>query len=1013
MSGERVPFNVPRWSLGAPALILLVTLIVVAWGGVNYLTMSRRETPEIKIATALVMTIYPGAGAEKVERQVTRKLEDAFESLENLKKVESISRANISVIFVSVEYDSDTDIEWQKLRSKIAEARASFPSSVMEPEVMDNFGDTTGMIIALEGGDPVLLERVAEDLATELRRIESVGEVSLMGEQPEVVYLEARKADMARHALTPYKVGQMLQMHNLRIPAGAIRTDRYQYRLEPTGEYESERAIGETIIDVSPDTGQILHVKDLFDVRREPRNPPYSQVVVDGGLAMTVNVVMKDGHNIVEMGERVREAIAEFGPRLPAGVGLSVLHDSPRQVDRQIDDFMANLIAGVVIVILSMALFMGLRSAAISAVAIPLSVLIALALMPALAIDLEMVSIAAFIVALGMLVDNSIIVTDNVDVKLRQGMPPAEAAWRGTHELAKPVVVGTLATVVAFMPMLLLSDEMGAFIRSLPLVVAVSLVGSLLVSQTITPLMAKWMMRPSRKPRKDFERTRTAGIYRAFIAGCLRLRWLVLALTVAAVIGGAVLFRLSGFSFFPDAYRDQFSVDIWLKEGSSIEETGRIARLVERALREDPEVASTVTYVGIGGPRFYITVMPEFQTSNYAQVMVNTRSPAVTFGVIDRFNARARIDYPGARVWARKIVMGMPIQAPVEFRISGESLEVLGRLSGEIQDILRSIPGTRQIKDNLGPDVPSLAVDVNIEQANRVGITNTDVALALLSSYEGYELTRFADGDDEIPVVLRLPAEERKIDDDLASLPVASNVTSEKVPLGSVARLEPRWGPGLIRRTDNRRSLTVQAWTDGRLANDIVAEAWPRVRALDLPHGYDVEIGGEKHEMDKSFRELTIVFAVIVVGLIALLVYQLGTMRRTLVVMASVPLATVGAAIGLFVGGYSFSFMAFLGVISLAGMAIKNSVVWIEFVEQARGQGDSIEEAVAKAGIYRLRPIMLTTVTTVGGLFPLALFGGVLFESMAWAIIVGLSLVTIFTLVSIPVLYAVVMPQGR
>ncbi len=1011
MSEPRPPFNVPRWSLGAPALVLLVTGVVIVWGILNYFSMSRRESPEIRIATALVMTIYPGAGAGKVEEQVTEKLEEAFESMDSLKKMDSISRANISVIFVSVEYDADTDIEWQKLRNRVAEARSGMPSAVMEPEVIDDFGDTTGMIISLEGTGPVRLNEIARELRSGLRDVESVGEVSLMGEQPEVVYLEGRRAVLARYGLTPYQVGQMLQMHNLRIPAGSIRTDRYRYRLEPTGEYKSIEAIEKTIIDISKTTGQIVHVRDLFEVTREPRNPPYSRLIMDGKVAMAVGIVMKDGHNIVKMGQEVRAVVREFEQRLPPGVKMSVVHDSPRQVDGQVNEFMMNLLAGVVIVILSMALFMGLKSSLISAVAIPLSVLIAMAVMPMLSIDLEMISISAFIVALGMLVDNSIIVTDNVDIKLRQGMSPSEAAWKGTHELARPVIVGTLATVVAFMPMLLLSDEMGAFVRSLPLVVTVSLVGSLVISQTLTPLMAKWLMRPSAKKKTDYEKTLISRAYRAFMGACLSARWLVILITLGALIGAGVLFNIVGFSFFPDAYRDQFTVDIWLKEGSSVKETERVAMLAEQKLRADPDVVSTVTYVGDGGPRFYITITPEFQTSNYARIMVNTSSPDSTFDVVDRFNKDAEIEYPGARVFARKIVMGMPIQAPVEFRIMGEDFKVLRDLSEKIQAILRTIPGTDRVKDNLGLDVPSLKVEVDIERANRVGVTNTDVALAFLASYEGYELTRFTDGDTEIPIIMRLVDEEREIEADIGNLPVASNLTSKKVPLSSIATIEPQWGPGLIKRRDGKRALMVQSWTKGRLADDIVVEAWPRVQALKFPPGYKVEIAGEKYEMDKTFRELGIVFGVIVVSLIMLLVFQLGTLRKAFVVMLTVPLSTVGAALGLYLGGYSFSFMAFLGVISLVGMAIKNSVVWIEFAEQERAKGEAVREAVIKAGIYRLRPILLTTVTTVGGLFPLALFGGVLFEPMAWAMIVGLSLVTVFTLVSIPVFYSFAMKR--
>ncbi|MCU0663742.1 MAG: efflux RND transporter permease subunit [Myxococcota bacterium] len=1012
LPGEPRGFNLPRWSLGAPAFIVLGTVFFLVWGTYSYLTMSRREDPEIRIAMALVITIYPGAGAQKVEEHVTRKLEDAIESMDNLKSIESTSRANLSVIFVSMRYEADLDLEWQKLRSRLQEAAPDLPEGIIGPKVMDNFGDTTGMIVSLTGAHPDVLAELAQALRSELRPIQSVGDMEVLGKQENVVYLEGRRADLARYNLTPYQVAQAVKMHNLRIPAGSIRTDRYQFRVEPTGAYDSAAAIGSTVVDVNPTNGLLVHVRDLFTVRRSTKTPADTMLLENGQTAVALGIVMKQGFNIVEMGADVRAALASFQTRLPQGVKLTVVHDSPRQVSRLVNDFMLNLVEGIIIVVLAMALLMGLRSATISAVAIPLSVLIALCLMPSMRIDLEMVSIASFIVALGMLVDNSIIVADNIDIKLRQGMSAFEAAWRGTSELTAPVVVGTLATVVAFLPMLLLTDETGAYIRGLPLVVSVSLLGSLLVALTITPLMARYLMRQSPTLDAGSVETRYASrVYTAILRGTLRMRWLVVLLTLGSLAVAAYMFVAIGFSFFPDAQRDQFTVDIWLKEGSSAVETERVARLAEQKLHEDKEVGSTLVHVGKGGPRFYITVKPEFQTSNYAQIMVNTASEDSTASVIDRFNAHARDAYPGARVFARKLVMGMPIDAPIEVRVIGQDIAVLRRLADQVQDILRQIPGTSEVRDNVGADVPSLKVKVDPERSMRVGITNTDVALAFLASYEGFELTQFADGEDEIPVIMRLVDEERTIEDDVGSLPVASNVTNKKVPLRSIATVDPDFGPGVVRRYDNQRAIVVQAWTRGRLANDVLLEAWPRINGLSLPPGYRLALAGEKKEMDKVFGELLIVFGVILLGLIGLLMLQLKTARRTLLVLLSVPLSVIGAAGGLYYGGYSFSFTAFLGVISLAGMALKNSVVWIEFVEQARAAGMPMAEAIVKAGIYRLRPIFLTTATTVGGLVPLALFGGVLFEPMAWAIIAGLSVVTALTLLVMPVLYTLIMPN--
>jgi multidrug efflux pump subunit AcrB len=999
-------FSLARWSLKMPTIVILATIVFVIWGLANYLTMSRREDPEIRIATALVITIYPGASAERVEEQVTRKLEDSIESMDSLSKLDSVSRANLSVIFVTVNYSADTDIEWQKLRSRVAEATGNMPSSIIGPDIMDNFGDTTSMIVSLQGASPTELLNITEELRAELRRVSSVGDIEIMGRWPEVVYIEGNRSEMARYGVTPYQMQQLIHMRNLQIPAGSIRTDRYQYRVEPTGAFKSIEPIKNTIIDISETTGQTVHVRDLFDVKRTLQSPPHSLLIKDDDYITAVGIVMKNGYNVVKMGADVRKVLASFEKRLPPKVRLEVVHDSPRQVDQQVSSFMTNLLEGMFIVVIAMALLLGLRSAMISATAIPLSVLIALAIMPALGIDLEMVSIGAFIVALGMLVDNSIIVADAVDIKIRQGLSPHEAAWRGTQELARPVIAGTLATVVAFVPMLLLEDEMGAYVRSLPLVVTIALLGSLVVSQTLTPLMAKLMLRPSKKPQKPIETTLVARGYRRFMQACLRSRFLIVLFAIGAMVITVFLFKAVGFSFFPDAQRDQFTIDIWLKEGTSIKETERISRLADKLLHEDPDVKNSLVYVGQGGPRFYITVMPEFQKTNYARIMVNTVNDRATQAVIKRFNKKARGRFPGARVFANKLVMGVPVEAPIAFRIIGDNLEVLRQISAKVQQILRKIPGTDQVKDTVGPDVPSLKVQINEERANRVGITNTDVALSFLATYEGFELTRFNDGEDEIPVVLRLKGDQRVIQEDMSNLPVASNITGEKVPLGSIATVIPQWGPGVIKRRNNQRTLSVLAWTNGRLANDIVLEAWPLLNQLKLPPGYRFEVAGEKEEMDDAFKQLLVVFGVIIVSLLILLVVQLGTLRKTMIVLISVPLSMVGAALGLYLGGYSFSFMVFLGVISLAGMAIKNSVVWIEYVEQSRAEGNTVNEAVILAGIFRLRPIMLTAATTVGGLLPLAMFGGVLFESMAWAMIVGLSIVTIFTLIVIPVCYS-------
>ncbi len=998
-------FNVPRWSLKNPTMVILGTLVFVVWGLVNYFTMSRRESPEIKIATALVITLYPGASAEKVEEQVTRKLEDAIESMDNIRSFSSTTRQNISQIAVELEYDSDFDMEWQKLRSKVAEVKPELPKEIVGPDVWDNFGDTTGMIITLSGKNHGVLGDLADELRGDVKGIRSVGDVSIYGKRPEVVYLEGTRSGMTHHGITPHKLAQALEMSNLRIPGGTIQTDRYQFRIEPTGAFHSVKDIENTIINVSSETGHPLHVRDLFQVQRTIKTPPDIIVQKNGRTALAVGIVMKSGFNIVQMGRDLKNTIDDFRSRIPSDVSMDVVHNSPRQVNDQINNFMVTLLEGLCLVVLVMALFVGIRSASISFVVIPLSVLIGLSAMPLLNIDLEAVSIGAFIVSLGMLVDDSIIVVDAVDIKLREGFSPHEAAWRGTRELSVPVISGTLATVVAFLPMLLLTTEVGAYVRSLPLVVSVALLGSLLLSQTLTPLMAKKMLTKPKKAAPPLEKSPVSKRYRSLMTKCLSHPWLIVFIALLSLVGAGGVLKVCGFSFFPDAERDQFTVDIWLKEGSSIKETERLAGLADAELRKDPEVANTLLYIGRGGPRFYITVKPEFQQTNYAHIMVNTVNPDVTHRVIDRFNQKAQTNFPGARVFARKIIMGRPFEAPISFCIIGPDFNMLRRISHQVQDILRAIPGAEHVRDNQGPDISSLKVNIQGERASRVGVSNTDVALSFLAAYQGFELTRFNDGDDEIPVVLRLKDDERRIDDDLTNLPIASNLTGSKVPLSSIATLEPVWGPGVIKRNDNRRTLTVLAWNQGRLADNIIEEALPKISQIDLAPGYKIEAVGEKEEMDRAFKELLIIFGVILASLVGILVLQFGTLKSAIIVLLAIPFSIVGASLGLYFGGYSFSFMAFVGLVSLAGIAIKDSVVLVDCIERTRLTGLSIKESVIKAGIYRLRPIVLTTVTTIGGLLPLGLFGGVLLEPMAWTMIGGLSLATVLTLVMIPVFY--------
>lgn len=998
------------WSVKKPVLIWLLFAAVASWGVHNYLTISRREDPEIKVSIALVVTIWPGKGAEDIERLVTRKLEDRIEQMSSIEELRSTTRENVSLIFVDVRYDVDEQLEWQKLRNRIDEARPSLPAGVIGPRVIDDFGDVTAMVWALRSktAEPRELKEWAELLRGRLNELRSVGKVNLIGEQEEVIYIEGPMESFSMFGFSPFVAAKMLDYHNVNVPAGYVRTPERNVRLDASGTFEVLDDLREAVLDVSRETGQPLRVRDVFTVRRGYDEPPLNKVLSNGDPAIGLDVRMQRGFNVVEMGREAKAVAEGFRSELPANIQLDLLHDQPREVDEFIGEFMRNLWEGILIVVLVMLLPMGLRNTSIAAVALPLSIAVAFAVMPLFDVILEQVAIAAFIVVIGMLVDDAIIVVDNIDVHLRRGLSPADAAVSGTEEIAIPMLTGgTLATVFAFLPLLLLTDEMGGYVRSLPLVVSIAMLASFVVAMFVTPMLALRFLKPARAEQvAAAERpSRLANAYRRALRGGLKARWLVLFLAVAAFVGAVSLIPSVGLSFFPRVDRDQFTIDLWLPEGAGTERTERTVREVEAILREEPQVKDFITYVGEGGPRFHITVIPQFNTPNYARVMVTTTDKNVTRGLVERLRVVFRERVAGAHVQPQNILLGKPVEAPIAIKIHGPDLIESRRISEHVQAILRETPGSDMVRDNLGQEVASLEVVIDQESAHMAGVSNSEVAAALVTAHEGYPVTDFRPEQKRIPVKMRATDADRRGLRGLVDLSVPSQATGEKVPLSAFATLEPRWAPGVIHHADGQRTVTVLSDVHNRLASDVLHQAWPRIQELELPRGYSVVAEGEEKERDKAFGQLLFIFAVIIVALLVMLVVQFGSLKRAAAILCSVPLAIIGAVVGLWWTNNSFSFMAFLGVVSLAGIVIKNAVLWVDHADRSLASGRSLADAVVDAGVRRFRPIMMTAATAVGGLVPLALRGGVLWEGMAWAMIFGLSLATVLTLYVIPCIF--------
>ncbi|MGI9436014.1 MAG: efflux RND transporter permease subunit [Geminicoccaceae bacterium] len=1026
--------NLPRFAVSHRPIILSLVILAIGIGLFNLATMPRREDPEIIIRNALVVTAWPGASAKRVEELVTDPLEAATAEIAEVATIESKSLVGLSIIEVTLDDSVDaTDQVWDDLRAKIRVAEGALPDGVARPFVNSDFGDVYEIVFALyqlpvAGQDqidrpysPRELEVYAEQIEDELELIEAVGKVDLWGVQPERIYVEVDSADLAKLELTASDLQRTIQARNIVTPGGELNTDRGRYAVAPTGEFSTVRQIEDLVIARQNGTLPV-RLGDLpIQVDRRYAEPRLSLTRFSApgtphlpGLVLAVS--MKSGRNVVEMSQAVDDTIATLGKTaLPPDLSLTRVNDLARQVDTRIQDFQINLLQGVAIVLFVALIAMGWRPALVMAAAVPLSMLAAIALVRPLGIELEQFAIASLIIALGLVVDNAIVISDNVVRLIREGRSKLEACVQGAQDLAIPMLAATLTTIFAFLPMLTMVGNVGEYISSLPVVVTATLVASYVGAMVVTPITCLWLLKGPSSSDQAAGSGRFGAGYEQLISWSLSHKALVLGLTGLAFLASLLIIPVIGNQFFPSGQRDQFFIKVWLPEGATIETTSRITKEVEEAVLslDGPEgsdgeatrLANIVTFIGTGGPRLMLTQAPDFDSPYYALLVVNTTDPGVTDDVVAEAKERlAR--FHEARIAVDKFVLGPPVDDPVAFRVSGSNHAVLRRAADEMVRQLKATSGARQVYSNWGATGYQVDVEIDPDAANLAGVTNADIALTLQTIISGAELTRFREGDHLVPVLFRTLREKRE---DLADLTgIYVNGADGKVPLEAIATLEPSWQPAVIARRDRIPTVTIAARTEEDvLANDVASRVMPAFEAIvaGLPDGYRLEQGGEQEETIKALSQVVSAVLLTIVLILLVLIAQYNQFLKPLIIMLTIPLALIGVLVGLLVTGWALGFMANLGLLALAGIVPNNAIVLIDFIETRVAAGTDLRRAVAEAGRLRMRPILLTTATTIGGLLPLSLFGGPLWAPMTNGMIFGLIFSTALTLVVVPVLY--------
>jgi multidrug efflux pump subunit AcrB len=849
-----------------------------------------------------------------------------------------------------------------------------------------------------------------------------VAKVQTAGVLPEQVYLEYSQERLASYGINPSHLSDILGARNITAPGGLLEVGDKNMRIDPSGEFQSEREIGDVLVPVSSGQGA-LYLRDIADVVRSYQSPArylnfFSRRAADGTLtrtrAVTLSIQMRAGQQINRFGVDVDAALEDLKQRVPEDLIFARTSDQPLQVEENIHLFMASLYEAVILVVLvSLIGFWEWRSALLMALSIPITLAMTFGMMYALGIDLQQVSIASLIIALGLLVDDPVVAGDAIKRSLAEGHKSVVAAWLGPTKLATAILYATVTNIVAYLPFLLLSGDTGRFLYSLPVVIACSLVASRLVSMTFIPLLGYYLLRPKAEPSiEERRKTGFASLYYRVGTWAIEHRWRVAAGSLLFLVAGGVVMGRLKQQFFPKDLSYLFYVDVWLPEDAPLLATNRATTRAEAVIRDvtGDKLESITSFVGGGGPRFWSSVTPEQQQINYAQIVVHVKDKDETAHLIGPIQQALTARVPGATLDVRQLETGAPVGIPISIRISGQDIPTLRKLASQVRELLRSQADARRVRDDWGAESFAVRLKIDPDKANSAGITNLNVAAASATALNGYQVSTLREGDEQIPVVARMKMEERARLSDIENLYVYSSQASQKVPLQLVSTIDYGLSTEKVQRRNQFRTITVSAFpAEGVLPSEVLMPILPDVQAFgrNLPPGYKLEVGGEYEKQVEGFGELAVVMGISILLIFLALVIQFKHAIKPLLVFAAIPYGMVGAVAALWIMGSPFGFMAFLGIASLVGVIVSHVIVLFDFIEEKHAEGAPLQQALLDAGIMRLRPVMITVGATVIALFPLAAHGGPLWEPLCYAQIGGLTVATFVTLLLVPVLYAI------
>jgi len=1003
--------NIGEYSVRNKVISWLLVVIMVGGGIIAFDKMGKLEDPAFTIKSAKILTLYPGATAREVQDELTYHLEDAIQKMPQLKRIKmSVSRPGLSDILIDFkdEYSAkDLPNIFDELRRKIADVKPSLPPGAHDPIILDDFGDVYGIYLMLtgEGYSWRDLYDTADAVKRELVLVDGVRKVVIDGEQREVVTLEISRSRLGELGLDMAQIGAVLGSQNVVVDAGSVQVGQDYLRISPTGDFQSVQEIGDLLISSSDKT--LVRLSDIATITRAYEEVPNKIYYVNGKPALSIGVSMAGGRNVVAVGKRVDAKIKSLLPIIPAGMELIPVYDQPAEVDKSVSGFLVSVGEAVVIVLVVLLAFMGLRTGVVIGAVLLITVAGTLFIMNIFGIELQRISLGALVIALGMLVDNAIVVAEGMLVRMESGMGPAEAGREAVGKTIWALLGGTVIGILAFSAIGLSPDNTGEFASSLFYVILISLALSWVTAVSTTPLLCALLLKPQPAVEgQDPYAGRLFRVYRGLVARAVDHRWLTLGAVVGLFVLSIIGFGYVKSGFFPDSNTPLFFVDIYEPEGADIRVTRDDTLRISRFLREQPGVVKTSTVIGGPHQRFTLVYDAREPSRAYAQIIVSTENREQIPAVMETVRAYMRDEMPWLDPIIKALRIGPGRDAKIEARFSGPDPEVLRELAERAEAIMRADPGATDVRNDWRSPVKVPTPIFNEQVGRQLGVDRESLGDALKNAFEGRTVGVYRDGNRVLPILLRAPEEERGDIEHIRDIQVWSPVLKRSVPVSQVVSgYETRWENAVVRGRNRIQTIIASCNPVDGMADPLLDRLWPQIEAIELPPGYQLEWGGEYEDSINAQAGLGQSLPVGFLLMILTSIFLFGKLRQPLIIWLTVPLAVVGITWGLLSTDGSFDFMSLLGALSLIGLLIKNAIVLIEEIDQQIESGKEAYTALLDSCVSRLRPVMLAAATTILGLIPL--LADVFFVNMSVTIMAGLGFASILTLVVVPTLYAV------